>query len=122
MKNALNWFEIPVSDFRRAKNFYEAILNTSMDIMEIPGYQAAMFPADLENGIGGCIMYGEGYEPSNKGSIIYLNAGADLNDALGRITMAGGQIIQAKTSIGENGFMALFEDTEGNKAALHSNA
>lgn len=28
--NALNWFEIPVEDFNRAKKFYEAIFNFQM--------------------------------------------------------------------------------------------
>jgi predicted enzyme related to lactoylglutathione lyase len=121
MKNALNWFEIPVLDFERAKAFYEEVMDTEMELMEMPGFKCAMFPADLENGIGGCIMQGEGYEPSNQGSIIYLNAGDDLNVPLNRIESAGGKVTQAKTDIGENGFMAYFEDTEGNRVALHSN-
>jgi predicted enzyme related to lactoylglutathione lyase len=33
---------------------------------------------------------------------------------------AGGQVIMPKTNIGENGFIAMFMDTEGNRVALHS--
>jgi len=39
---------------------------------------------------------------------------------LGRIEKAGGKILLSKTSIGENGFIAHFTDTEGNKVSLHS--
>jgi predicted enzyme related to lactoylglutathione lyase len=40
---------------------------------------------------------------------------------LKRVKKAGGKIIQDKTEITpEIGFMALFEDTEGNRIALHS--
>jgi hypothetical protein len=31
---------------------------------------------------------------------------------------AGGKIVMSKTSIGPNGFMAIFTDTEGNRVAL----
>ena len=120
MKNAINWFEIPVKNFNKAKTFYETILGAEMQVMEMPGMKSAFFPADLQNGIGGCIMEGQGYEPSNKGSVIYLNGGDDLSVPLSKVEKAGGKIVMPKTAIGQNGFMAHFEDTEGNRVALHS--
>ena len=120
MKNAINWFEISVNNFSNAKTFYETILGAEMQVMEMPGMKSAFFPADLQNGIGGCIMEGQGYEPSNKGSIIYLNGGDDLSVPLSKVEKAGGKIVMPKTAIGQNGFMAHFEDTEGNRVALHS--
>lgn len=121
MKNAVNWFEVPVIDFDRAKQFYEYILGTTMPIMEGLGIKSAFFPADLENGaIGGCLIQGEGYLPSKTGSIIYLNGGDDLNHILTNVEKAGGRVLLPKTDLGENGFMAHFEDCEGNKLGLHS--
>ena len=120
MKNAINWFEIPVNNFSNAKTFYETILGAEMQVMEMPGMKSAFFPADLQNGIGGCITEGQGYEPSNKGSLIYLNGGDDLSVPLSKVEKAGGKIVMPKTAIGQNGFMAHFTDTEGNKVALHS--
>jgi len=35
MANALNWFEIPVTDFARAKIFYEKVLGIVIDTMEM---------------------------------------------------------------------------------------
>lgn len=30
MKTAINWFEVPVHDFERARRFYETVLGTSL--------------------------------------------------------------------------------------------
>ena len=121
MAHAINWFEIPVKNFDKAKKFYELILNAEMHIMEAMGMKSAFFPADLQNGsIGGCIIEGQGYEPTNKGSIVYLNGGDDLSGVLSKVEQAGGQIIMPKTAIGQNGFMAHFEDSDGNRVGLHS--
>jgi uncharacterized protein len=122
MANAINWFEIPVTDFARAKSFYETILSVSIHEMPHPVFKYGILPADMENGrVGGGIVQGEGYEPSMTGSIIYLNGGEDLAIPLAKVEKAGGKIVLPKTSIGGNGFMAHFIDTEGNKVAFHSN-
>ena len=121
MTHSLNWFEIPVLDFARAKAFYEIILNNDMQTMEAMGMKSAFFPADMEQGaVGGCIIQGPGYEPCTKGSIIYLNVGEDLAVALAKVEDAGGEIVLPKTPIGSNGFMAYFKDNEGNRVGMHS--
>ncbi len=121
MSNAINWFEIPVSDFNRAQKFYETILAAEMPVMEAMGMKSAFFPVDLQSGaVGGCIIQGAGYEPSQKGALVYLNGGDDLSVILNRVEAAGGKITLPKTPIGKNGFMAHFTDSEGNKIGLHS--
>lgn len=54
------------------------------------------------------------------GTTIYLEGGNDLSVPLSRVESAGGKVILPKTSIGNNGFIALFIDTEGNKVGFHS--
>jgi predicted enzyme related to lactoylglutathione lyase len=122
MKNAINWFEVPAKDFDRAKSFYEKVLDAKMETMsmEAMGMTMAFFPADWENGVGGGIAFGPGCEPSDKGAVVYLNGGDDLTTPLSRVEKAGGKIIVPKTSLGPNGFMAQFIDTEGNRVAFHS--
>jgi len=121
MASAINWFEIPVSDMERAVKFYNAIFEIGMDVFEMtPGFPMAMFPA--EDGTGGAIIQGEGYVPSVEGSLVYLNGGEDLTAVINRVEAAGGSIIMPKMSIGENGFVAMFSDSEGNKVGLHSMA
>ena len=120
MINAINWFEIPVTDFERAKKFYETLFNAEIMEMPFPGGRYGMLPSDMQNGVGGGLAQGEGFEPSDKGTIVYLNGGEDLAEPLSRVENAGGKIIFPKTSIGANGYMAHFIDTEGNRVALHS--
>ncbi|MBS1772616.1 MAG: VOC family protein [Bacteroidetes bacterium] len=120
MTNAINWFEIPVTDFDRAKKFYGTLFNAEVQEMPHPEYKYGMLPADMQNGVGGGIVQGPGFEPSQTGSLIYLNGGDDLSGPLSRVEAAGGKVVLPKTSLGPNGFMAHFIDTEGNKVALHS--
>lgn len=121
MKNSINWFEIPVKNFDRAKKFYSTIMGAEVAEMPHPEFKYGMLPADMQNGgVGGGLVQGAGFEPSDKGSLIYLNGGDDLSVPLSKVEKAGGKIILPKTAIGPNGFMAHFMDTEGNKIAFHS--
>lgn len=118
--HAINWFEIPTIDMERAAKFYGEILETELTPVEMsPGFFMAMLPA--QNGVGGAIVHGEWYTPSDSaGSLVYLNGGADLNHILSRVPDAGGEIIREKYSIGENGHVGFFRDSEGNRVGLHS--
>lgn len=122
MTNAINWFEIPVKDFDRAKTFYTTIMGE--EITEVPmeaGMRYGVFPHDKDKGVGGGIIAANGQQnPSIDGVTIYLNGGEDLSAPLAKIEAAGGKVVLPKTAIGEDGFMAQFLDTEGNKLALHS--
>ena len=123
MKNAINWFEIPVSNYERAKKFYSDILGITISDFPMPekNMEYGMFPYDMENGgVGGAIVRMEGLNPSADGSTVYLNGGEDLTIALNKVVNAGGQVIMPKMDIEENGFIAQFIDTEGNRVALHS--
>lgn len=119
-KDYVSWFEIPALNLERAVNFYNYIFNIEMEKTKMNEYSMAFFPAD--KGIGGAVVEGTGCTPSQVGTLIYLNAGDDLNTVLSKVEAGGGRIIMAKTLIDEqSGNFALFIDTEGNKLALHSN-
>lgn len=121
MVNTLNWFEIPATDFARAKAFYAKVLDVQIQDDSNPQMQYAYLPSEPENGgFGGAIASGENFVPSMTGTTIYLDGGNDLSLPLGRVESAGGKVILPKTSIGNNGFIALFIDTEGNKVGFHS--
>ncbi|MCZ6692524.1 MAG: VOC family protein [Bacteroidetes bacterium] len=121
MANAINWFEIPASDFSRAKNFYQDILGVEFHIFSSEGTEMAFFPEDREQyGSCGALIYEKGRKPSQEGTVVYLNAGDDLSEPLSKVEDAGGKVILPRTSIGENGYIAHFIDTEGNRVALHS--
>ena len=121
MTNALNWFEIPVTDMDRAKAFYGEVLGSELKafaIDELGGRTEMMLP--YQDGVGGALVQHDDYVPSQEGSVVYLNSGDDLSVPLSRVEKAGGKVLAEKTGIGENGFIAFFLDTEGNKVGLHS--
>jgi len=120
MKSMINWFEIPVKNFERAKSFYSKVLDVTITDMPHDNFKYGVFPYDPNEGVSGALVEGEGFEPSQNGVIIYLNGGDDLAPALARAKEADATILMPKTSIGENGFMAHFIDSEGNRVALHS--
>jgi predicted enzyme related to lactoylglutathione lyase len=120
--NSLNWFEIPVTDLARATKFYETVFDLKLALMEMPGMSSAMFPMAPASGkVNGCLSKSAMHEPAKSGCVIYLNANPDLATPLANVTKAGGTVDMPKTSIGPNGFMAFFIDTEGNRVGMHSN-
>ena len=120
LKNSLNWFEIPVKDFERAKQFYSTIYDYEMP-STVMGETTLGFLLVEQGGIGGAIAMGPGYEPTRSGTLVYLNGGEDLQIVLERVEAAGGKIEASKTNITPDlGYFAVFSDTEGNRVALHS--
>jgi uncharacterized protein len=120
MKNAINWFEIPTSDFERGVKFYNTILAVQMHTTEMGEGRMAFLPAD-QGALGGAVVSFKGQEPSDKGTMVYLNGGEDLSAILARVEPAGGKIVLPKTQVTpEIGFCAVFRDSEGNHVALHS--
>lgn len=122
MANAINWFEIPAANFDRAVKFYSDVLGAELPINEMMGNKLAFFPSE-QGKVGGCVASGKGYQPSDDGTLVYLNGGDDLSLPLGRVEQAGGKVVQPKTKISDEiGYFAIIKDTEGNKVAFHSMA
>lgn len=122
--NALNWFEIPVTDTARAKAFYEKLFEIEMPVMDMMGMDMVFFPGSEEaNGkVSGALVRGDMHKPSMDGVVVYLNANPHLQVILDRVEPNGGKILMPKTAIPDNmGYMAFFVDTEGNRMALHAN-
>jgi predicted enzyme related to lactoylglutathione lyase len=121
MANAADWFEIPVRDLARAMKFYSQVFGIQLHEMEMGPSKMAMFPMEPgAAGAGGALVKDEGYNPSKDGSLVYL-ASADIDATLQKVAKAGGRVLLPKVSIGEHGNIAHFEDSEGNRVALHSN-
>ncbi len=120
MSNALNWFEIPVTDLARAKEFYGRVLQADLREESLSGRNMAILPYQ-NGGVGGAIIQGEYHVPSTEGTIVYLDAGDDLAGALSRVEAAGGKVVMGATLLSEQiGSIAMFLDSEGNRVALHS--
>ena len=119
--NMVGWFEIPVHDMDRAKQFYETVFNVSIAIHDFGGILMGWFPFDEKKpGATGTLIKQDSYIPSQEGTLVYF-VSDDVQNELNRIETAGGKIYQPKTEISpEHGFMVAFIDTEGNRVALHS--
>lgn len=122
MQNALNWFEIPAADLGRAKRFYETLFLMKMQELTLANnLRMALFPVE-KGAVGGAVCeHKDFYHPGHQGPLVYLNSNPDLSTVLSRVVPAGGSVIIPKTQIAPDvGFMAVFEDSEGNRVALHS--
>jgi len=119
--NAINWFEIPVANFKRAVSFYEQILATRLPLdNSFPGMNMAILPYQ-DPGVGGCLIEFEQARPHADGVRVYLNGGEDLEAILNRVGSAGGKIVMPKTFLREDiGYIGMFSDSEGNIVGLHS--
>jgi predicted enzyme related to lactoylglutathione lyase len=118
--NSVGWFEIPVNDLPRAKNFYEHVFGVTMQSMEMGPAAMEMFPSTPNGpGAGGALIKTDGYTPSYSGSVVYFSV-PDIEGTLTKVQARGGKTVVPKMSIGEFGFIAQFEDSEGNRVALHS--
>lgn len=119
-ENALNWFEIFTNDLDNAADFYGTILNAKLTPSSMEGCRMALFPGDLEKGVGGALTQMEGCSPGPGGTVVYLNVEGDLDGVLARIPEAGGKVILPRKDIAPHGFIGIFSDPEGNVVGLHS--
>ncbi len=120
-KNAINWFEIPVTDLDRATGFYQHMLKTDLERSSMDGMDMAIFPYDNQS-VSGALIKADFLSPASSGSVVYLNAEGIIEASISRAEEKGGSVVIPKTSIGENGFIAHILDSEGNKVGLHSMA
>lgn len=119
MSQLINWFELPVLDFNRARNFYEYVFQIQLSIGPVGEYMMGFFPSP--SGPMGAIVHGEGYIPSVYGPRLFLNANPNLDVFLQRAMEMGATLIVPKTFISEDvGYCAYILDPEGNAVALNS--
>lgn len=125
MKNAVNWFEIYTSDFKRAKKFYTEVFKYTLTDLPVDNerhgdMQYALFPGDHNSsGAAGALVYMNVAKPGIGGTLIYFEC-QDMETTLDRVLSAGGKVVRPKQGVGELGFIALIEDTEGNMVGLRS--
>jgi predicted enzyme related to lactoylglutathione lyase len=124
MKNPVGWFEIYVDDITRAKEFYQAVFNIELTELTPPSdgtsLQMWAFPSDMQvYGASGALVQMPEIAAGGNSTLIYFSC-EDCAVEAARISSAGGKIQEAKTSIGEYGFIVLAFDTEGNMIGLHS--
>lgn len=123
--NLITWFEIPVSDTRRAKKFYETILDIEMRTVQAgDSGELTFFPSDpslvqtRSGRVAGVLTKSPQAKPAAEGPLVYLNAFPEIQTVLDKVGPAGGRIITPKQLI-KAGYIAVIQDTEGNRIGLH---
>lgn len=117
MTKLISWVEIPTTDFYRAVEFYQQLLQQDLKPQDFGEEKMACLPGDE-----GAIIYSPGYEPSAQGCIISFASTGNLTEVLQKAKKAGGTIVKSKTKIEAEGrgYFALLLDTEGNRIGLYS--
>jgi len=121
-RNPVGYFEIPVADMDRAVAFYERVFLYELQAHDVDGYPMALFPEQPgKPGATGALAKGDVYVPGKAGPVLYFAVG-NIDMTLERARSAGAAILYPKKSLGDLGFVAEIEDSEGNRIALHEQA
>ncbi|RTZ17960.1 VOC family protein [Vibrio aquaticus] len=121
--NPVGWFEIYVEDMERAKSFYQAVFNTTLEKIADEakaGIEMWGFPSSMEQyGASGALAKMKDVAPGGNSTLVYFSC-QNCEIEQGRVESAGGQVIHPKFSIAPHGFISMVSDTEGNMIGLHS--
>ena len=116
-------FEIPFDDGDRARSFYGDVFGWQLMPLPEMDYTIVMTgPTDQESGpteagfINGG-MFARSDEFPGKGPTVVIDV-PGIDDALQKVTSAGGTVLSERTPVGEMGFSAYFRDPEGNLIGL----
>lgn len=118
--NPVVYFEIPVTDMKRAEQFYTDVFHFHFEKEDIDGYEMSLFPFEEKNtGITGALAKGDVYKPTRDGIMIYFKT-ESIDESLRKVVQHKGKILYPKKINEKYGFaVAEFEDSEGNRIALH---
>ena len=112
------YFEIPVTDMKRAMAFYTRVFGIEFKRVMIDGNDMALFPfSEQAEGCSGALAKGESYVPSLDGVRIYLSV-ADIEQTMASALHAGACSLYPVTMVMNRFKVAEFQDSEGNRIAL----
>jgi predicted enzyme related to lactoylglutathione lyase len=114
--HAAAWFELPVTDMEKAKAFYGAVLNTTLEDQEGGPNPMAAFPSSGTPPVSGHLYPGKP-AAAGTGPTIHLTAPEPLEEAVARVTEHGGTVVTPIISIPAGRF-AYCLDPDGNSFGL----
>ena len=118
--NAINWFEIPVTNLDKAAALYAATLGCDLKREVFFGVPHAIIAAQGE-AVTGTLISDPARQPQRGvGTLVFLNAKDGVPACLARAVAAGAKVVQPVTDIGPFGTSAKIEDFDGNVIGLHA--
>ncbi|MEO9469762.1 VOC family protein [Parasphingorhabdus sp.] len=117
--NRLVWTEIPATDLQRASQFYEALLEAPLVKNDAGPQTIMMLPYEGDTSSSGHLYEGK---PATQGDGITAHLAVDgyLDDAMKRVTNAGGEVVSDVIQIPAGSFFYA-KDTEGNSLGIFKN-
>ncbi len=106
-------FEITADDVERASEFYTSVFGWKSEPSPFVGGYHTVETGEGE-GINGAIMKRE-YQPQP--TIAWLSV-EDIDAAMAMVQSAGGSLVNEKSFLPGNGYVAYIKDTEGNTLGL----
>ncbi len=113
-------FEIPADDMTRAAEFYKNVFG--WQIQAVPAMRYTMVrTVDVDDKFmpkeSGAINGGIMNRGQIKNPVITINV-ANIEEAAKKVESSGGKIVMQKFQVGDMGYAAYFQDTEGNILGL----
>lgn len=118
-QNTVVWMDIPVTDLKRATDFYAKVLGAKLEPEKMGEVEFSVLPHAGSN-VSGCLTTSSDNKPSRNGPLVYLNVNGRLDEAVRIAGDSGGEVLEPSHPIGPYGFRAIIVDSEGNRIALHS--
>ncbi|MBR9861847.1 MAG: VOC family protein [Rhodobacteraceae bacterium] len=112
-ENALVWAEIPTTDMDRAIKFYSAVTGAELKLDESGPNPIAAIPVDGTGIAASGHIYPGTPAPRGAGPTIHLAVKGGLEQTLGRVAAAGGQVLSEPITIPAGRF-AYTLDPDGN--------
>lgn len=111
----LYWTEIPVTDLKQASAFYEMLLEAPLTEGGTAAEKILLLP-DFEGGFIGHLYEGK---PASGGDgiTVHLAINGSLEEAMERITKAGGEAVSPTITIPAGSFFYA-KDTDGNSIGI----
>lgn len=116
-ENALVWAEIPTTDMDRAMKYYSAVTGADLTLDESGPNPTATFPVDADGPAASGHIYPGTPAPRGTGPTVHLAVKGGLEQTLGRVAEAGGQVLSEPITIPAGRF-AYTLDPDGNSVGM----
>lgn len=114
--NRLVWAEIPVTDMKRAKAFYETVLNETLKEDDTGPNPMAVLPYPGGSGASGHLYPGKPAK-AGEGITAHLAVSGELSDAMTRVKKGGGEVVSEILTIPAGQFFYAI-DPDGNSVGF----
>lgn len=115
-QNALAWAEIPVTNMDKSVAYYNAVFGYTLTIDSNGPNPMAIFPAANAKNMGGHLYPGKP-ATDGQGPTVHLMISGKIEDAMERVTTAGGMVRSPIITIPPGRFVYT-QDLDGNSIAL----